>query len=330
MTARGSTAAQVDTSDFAAELQKPIRLTELFDCLEDSGSRVQRPFSRAPGRITKTPTPRRVLVVDDNEINRFVVVEHLEQQGYATDEAVNGQNAFEKFKVGKYACLLMDCQMPVMDGYAASRAIRSFEAQAGVKRTPIVALTAHALAGERERVLEAGMDDFLSKPFRPSLLARTLRRCCEDDVANDSVPANEHVGPAQGVGAAGSPSPLAANATRDLDPQALRSEKLIRLFLNRIPGQLSELEGSVLSGDAPLARALSHKIKGSCLALAADRMSETAEVMQHLAERGDLAALAEQLGQLRLQYDTVAALLKDELAAHGWCSRPPGNAQGEA
>jgi signal transduction histidine kinase/DNA-binding response OmpR family regulator len=328
MTARGSTAGQVDTSEFAAELQKPVRLTELFDCLEESGSNVQRPFSRAPGRIAKNDTARRVLVVDDNEINRFVVVEHLEQQGYATDEAVNGQNALEKFKLGKYACLLMDCQMPVMDGYAASRAIRKFEAQAGIKRTPIVALTAHALAGERERVLEAGMDDFLSKPFRPSLLARTLRRCCEEDVANDSAPTSEHMGRARR--AERDQNPLSSKGPRDLDPQALRSEKLIRLFLNRVPGQLAELEGAVLSGDAALARALAHKIKGSCLALAADRMSETAESMQHLAERGELAAFTEQLGELRLQYERVAELLKNELAALGWCSRPPGDARGGA
>src|SRR4029079_768539 len=117
------------------------------------------------------------------DVNRFVVVDHLEQRGYATQQAVDGRDALEKVKRSTYACVLMDCQMPIMDGYTATRAIRDHERELGGKRLPIIALTAHALAGERERVIEAGMDDFLSKPFQPSMLDSIVRRWFDGDSA---------------------------------------------------------------------------------------------------------------------------------------------------
>jgi CheY-like chemotaxis protein len=139
---------QEPSAAFSAELPKPVRFSELCDCLSNAGQRLGRALSGAPLPATVDEASRRVLVVDDNEVNRFVVVEHLQQRGYVTDQAVDGRDAFEKFKSNDYACLLMDCQMPIMDGYAATRAIRSLERDLGRERTPIIALTAHALAGE--------------------------------------------------------------------------------------------------------------------------------------------------------------------------------------
>jgi CheY-like chemotaxis protein len=126
-----------------------------------------------------------VLVVDDNEINQLVVVEEVEQIGFEVDVAADGAQAVAKAKAGQYAIILMDCQMPVMDGYAATRAIRAWERSESGVRTPIVALTAHAIAGEREKVIDAGMDDYLSKPLRPNTLERMLERYAgAGDVAN--------------------------------------------------------------------------------------------------------------------------------------------------
>jgi signal transduction histidine kinase/CheY-like chemotaxis protein len=312
--------AQEPNPVFSAELAKPVRFSELCDCLSNTGPCTGRVLSRAPLPATMDPARRRVLVVDDNEVNRFVVVEHLEQRGYITEQAVDGNDAFEKFKSTEYACLLMDCQMPTMDGYAATRAIRSLELELGHERTPIIALTAHALAGERERVLEAGMDDFLSKPFRPSILDGILRRYSEQNAVQE-MSAPEAVSSAEVVSA---PEVVlsaevvstseARGSSEDLDPGASRSERLIRLFLDRMPAQLAALERAVEAGDAAQIRAHAHKIKGSALALVAQRMSETAAEMQHQAEQGNLSPLPRELRRLLQQYAVVADLLTQELA----------------
>jgi CheY-like chemotaxis protein len=212
----------------------------------------------------------------------------------------------DKFMANEYACLLMDCQMPVMDGYAAARAIRKLESELGRERTPIIALTAHALAGERERVLAAGMDDFLSKPFRPSMLESLLRRYWEARPAQ--------VGPDAQTLNAPAPMPKASVEREDLDPGVIRSDRLIRLFLERLPEQLAALGRAVDAQDSTELRALSHKLKGSALALGAYRMSETAAGLQRQAELGNLALLPRELRRLRHQYGVLVDLLEAELA----------------
>jgi signal transduction histidine kinase/CheY-like chemotaxis protein len=274
------------------EVHKPIRFSDLYNCLVGKMSSSTR---HAAARKSNRPPPatgRRILVVDDNDINRFVAVEELAQRGYATDEATNGQEAVEKFEAGDYLCILMDCQMPVMDGCDAASAIRRFEGEQGRTRTPIIALTAHALIGERERVLAAGMDDFLSKPFRSSSLERILQHHTR-------------------------PQPESAPATPallDLDPSASRSEKLIGLFLDRLPAQLDLLRAALESQSTAEVRALAHKIKGSCLALAAERMSKTAERIQHHAEQNELPVAMARFSDLEREFASVTQLLRQELS----------------
>jgi PAS domain S-box-containing protein len=118
----------------------------------------------------------RVLVVEDNPVNRKVAVGMLNQLGYQADVAEDGVAAVEAFNANRYDAILMDCQMPRMDGYDATRAIRSMETKT---RTPIVAMTASAMASDREQCLAAGMDDFLTKPVARDLLAVALRQCFE-------------------------------------------------------------------------------------------------------------------------------------------------------
>jgi CheY-like chemotaxis protein len=220
---------------------------------------------------------------------------------------VDGKDALEKVERNDYACLLMDCQMPIMDGYAATRAIRNLERELGRERTPIIALTAHALAGERERVLDAGMDDFLSKPFRPSILDGLLRRHSERQ-------SSERIS-SEGKVCESSPAlPHTLGSSEDLDPEASRSERLIRLFLERMPEQLDALGRAVEASNAAQIHAHCHKIKGSALALAARRMSETAADMQRQAEQGNLSPMPLELRRLLQQYAVVADLLKLELA----------------
>jgi CheY-like chemotaxis protein len=115
-----------------------------------------------------------VLVVEDSQVNQIVVVRTLERCGCRTDVANTGLEALEMLAKQRYDAVLMDCQMPEMDGYEATAALRAREN--GGPRTPVIAMTAHAMHGDRERCLDAGMDDYLSKPIRRDWLIDTLRR----------------------------------------------------------------------------------------------------------------------------------------------------------
>jgi len=125
--------------------------------------------------------PLRILLVDDNEKNCILVQGFLRKAPYRIETAENGASGLEKFKSGQYDVVLMDIEMPVMDGYAASRAIRQWENEQGLAPTPIIALTAHAFSDYRQKSLAAGCSDHLSKPIRKeSLLDIIARHACGD------------------------------------------------------------------------------------------------------------------------------------------------------
>ncbi|HKY38586.1 MAG TPA: response regulator [Polyangiaceae bacterium] len=285
--------------DGVLQLHKPIRFSELYNCLASSVSSIRQASVAQLQPLIHTMSSKRVLVVDDNEINQFVAVEQLEQLGYRADVAGNGLEAFEKVKRGGYAAVLMDCQMPVMDGYTATGEIRRWEAEQGDGRhVPVIALTAHALQGERERVLNAGMDDYLSKPCRPSALEKLLRLYTQS--AEDGSPSD-------------APTAASPAATPELSDDP-RSEKLIRLFLSRFPNQLQELGKSIDKAEAPEVRAHAHKLKGGCLVLGATIMAKLAEKLQKDAEAANLSDAPQLVADLRAHYQTVEGLLKKELA----------------
>ncbi|VAW40102.1 sensory box histidine kinase/response regulator [hydrothermal vent metagenome] len=117
-----------------------------------------------------------VLLVEDNEVNLKVAEKLIQYIGYPFDVAMNGQEAFEKVKLNRYRMILMDCQMPTMDGYRCTAKIRDYEAAAGLNHTPILAMTANAMMGDREKCLNAGMDDYMSKPLNRYILEKTLKK----------------------------------------------------------------------------------------------------------------------------------------------------------
>lgn len=119
--------------------------------------------------------PARILIVDDNELNRQLLGAMLRRLGYAFDVACDGREAVELFQSGRYALVLMDCQMPVLDGYAATRAIRDSEPSG--RYTPIVGVTAFAGRYDRDRCLAAGMDEYMTKPVKLEVLRDVLHRC---------------------------------------------------------------------------------------------------------------------------------------------------------
>jgi signal transduction histidine kinase/CheY-like chemotaxis protein len=281
--------------EIAAQVQKPLRLSELFNALQETFL-PSLPSRGQPQKLEQSEdrkTDRPVLVVDDNEINQMVAVEELEYAGYRAEVANDGLEALKKVKNGNYLLVLMDCQMPVMDGYTATRKIREFEDELG-RHTPIIALTAHAMAGERERVLGAGMDDYLSKPFRPESLRKLMR---QHGILASQKAYRSDVRKSDDSSGTKMQQPSVAS---ELTTGARRSEKLVELFLKNVPGQILALRDAVDQQDAPSVRAHAHKLKGSCLAMDAPGMAEAAERLQHMSEKGDLSladALTKELGE---------------------------------
>ena len=179
LTPLGQHAARADelSEIFAGYLSKPVRQSQLYDCLVAAKARTRRTLS-ATSHSPMTALPQlgaRVLVVEDNVVNQQVLVHMLERYGCTVDVVVNGREAVNASGLMAYDCLFMDCQMPEMDGYAATVAIRQREAQTG-HHLPIIAMTASAMQGDRERCLAAGMDDYIAKPVKPEALVAMLRK----------------------------------------------------------------------------------------------------------------------------------------------------------
>jgi signal transduction histidine kinase/CheY-like chemotaxis protein/HPt (histidine-containing phosphotransfer) domain-containing protein len=295
----GSFVSDVE-KELIAQLPKPLRFSELYNALQQilTGRDVTYGTQYSSGELPLNIVGR-VLVVDDNEINRFVAAEMLEQMGYQVETAENGAEAVEFVKKSEFLVVLMDCQMPVMDGYAATQEIRRIEGSQG-QHQPIIALTAHALSGERERVLAAGMDDYLSKPVRPNSLDRMIRRYAK--TKSKVLPKPQ-------------PALVAGDEEPCLDGTVSRSRKLIELFLKNVPGQMDAIETAANQCQIPELRGHAHKTKGSCLALGATTMARTAEKLQRLAESGTLDGSVQLIGTMREQYCVVEVELGRELNA---------------
>ncbi|NML14093.1 response regulator [Azohydromonas caseinilytica] len=159
-------------------LSKPVRRQALYGLLQSLGAPGQVAPPVAPPPLPSLPAGGlRVLLAEDNEINQILAQAHLEALGCEVTLAANGLEALEHWQAGPHDLVLMDCQMPELDGYQATRRLREIERmEPGRRRTPIVALTANAMEGDRERCLGAGMDDYLSKPFTREALGAVIER----------------------------------------------------------------------------------------------------------------------------------------------------------
>jgi CheY-like chemotaxis protein len=165
-----------------AFLTKPVRQSELYDFIvagagvDDASPHEDSPTQPTPAE-PRSGTGVHLLVVEDNAVNQEVAVGMLERQGYRVDVAADGREAIEAVARERYAAVLMDCRMPIMDGYEAAQAIRAMEGPD--RHTPIIAMTAGAMVGDRERCIAAGMDDYVAKPVWHAKLIAVLARWTE-------------------------------------------------------------------------------------------------------------------------------------------------------
>jgi len=247
---------------------------------------------------------RRVLLVEDNPINQRLARRQIEPYAIAIDLAGNGREAVARVQAGGYDLVFMDCQMPEMDGCAATEQIRAWERSRGTARLPIIAFTANAFAEDRERCLAAGMDDFLSKPLRESDLSRVMRRWAPAVAVADVVaaiaavpaaPAPSTSSSAATATATASPPPVAvvsAEASwigrlRDLLGEDALVDTL-PVIRRELPAQVQRLCSARRDAET-LARA-AHALKGSASTVGLDRLAGSAREIEVLAKAGDLTA----------------------------------------
>ncbi|NPV74496.1 MAG: AAA family ATPase [Pelotomaculum sp.] len=265
--------------------------------------------SPAPVRpLTPKWQPGPILVAEDFAINQKLIQAQLRKLGLAADVAGNGREAVEAFSRNSYALVLMDCRMPVMDGFEATRAIRSLEALRG-RRTPIIATTAAAMPGEREKCLSAGMDDYLTKPVRMEDLQRVLSRW----LPAPELPLAGESGnlPRPGKEALQLPGLTAVNGDRLGELLNTTGEdvhflcRLIRAFLRDMPEKLKSLRSALRQGDAATARLQAHGMKSSSSILGAALFADLCREAEELAAGGVTGGADKLVARLEAEYERV-------------------------
>jgi signal transduction histidine kinase/DNA-binding response OmpR family regulator len=245
----------------------------------------------------------RILLVEDNEVNRKVAIRLLEKLGVQVEVAVNGREAVERVAAQTYDLILMDCQMPEMDGYEATRHIRQHEAQTGRERVPIVALTAHALSGDREKCLAVGMDDYLSKPLKPGELKATLLNWLKAKKNQTDVEKSQkEVRRMQLIDW----EHLEEITGGDVEFQV----ELFQEFIAQMPTLLSQLESALALGDAATFGRVAHTLKGSARSIGADPLAEDAYKLEQMGKAGDLSGAHEALQALHKSWHALHAYLQ--------------------
>ena len=241
----------------------------------------------------EAPEATRLLLVEDNPVNLAVGEKLLSVLGHPCDTAENGRLALEKMASGRYSLVLMDCQMPVQDGYSATREWRAREALQGAARLPIVAITANAMAGDRQRCLDAGMDDYLSKPVSRGQLEKCLQRWLPGravfplwDEAPVPQPEPETLEPTQPVASLALPQttnstgvPILEHGTLEELQEIAGSEtaRIIGLFLEDAPRLIAQLEAASAIPDLEAMREAAHTLKSSSANIGAMALSTAAK-----------------------------------------------------
>ncbi|WP_375431575.1 response regulator [uncultured Friedmanniella sp.] len=319
----------LESGELHAHLTKPVRPSVLLECSVqllaqlDAGTLVTwqapehpEPVVAEPAQIAarvlddpttaldKTATADErpddvpcVLVAEDNPVSQQVARRMLESLGYAVDIAGTGSEVLAAARRRPYGLVFMDCQMPEMDGYEATAALREHEGND--RHTPVVALTASAMKGDAERCLQAGMDDYLTKPVRIADFRAALNRWLR--------------WPAHGSAAAAEPTGEAVDLTvlRALSEDDEQTAGLVGLFLDTSAAQLEQMRSTAAEDEADALRRISHALRGAALSIGASRLAGSCEAL----EAGDLdgaGAGAGLVGEVDAEFDRVRSFLLEQ------------------
>ena len=320
MTSIGSRgdAGRLERLGFSAYLTKPVKQSQLFDCLMVVLSRQE---SRAEGGAAPIVTRHslaelekrrvRILLAEDNPVNRKVGLKTLQRMGYYAEAVEDGQAAVDALSARRYDLVLMDVQMPVMDGMEATRHIRDAASPVLEHAVPIVALTAHARREDRDACIAAGMDDYLSKPIQPQALAAVLAHWVERRAEASPEPS---IGPPRRPGDDTAPEVFDPGVLLTLlgdDRAAVR--EIVAEYLDDVPRQLEQLRAALEAGDDDAVRRQAHTLKGASANVGAAALRTAAWALERAAADGDLATARDLYGSLEVE----SQRLRDRLAEGG-------------
>jgi PAS domain S-box-containing protein len=326
----------------SAYLVKPVRQAELYECLRavvsDRAGAVAAP-ARLVTRHSLAETSRRprqrILIAEDNLVNQKVLMAQVSKLGYRADLVNNGEEALAAMGRYGYALVLMDCQMPRMDGYTATREIRSREGSS--RHTPIIAITANALYGEREKCTAAGMDDYLSKPVKHDDLRSIIERWLPRD-GDEIIAAADFRGDAGIIAkvadmAGGLTLPVAAgvgingrnggrSASDGFEAVRLRVGELriecgvevlaslVEMFSVDGARRLEELRRLLAAGDSNGVHEAAHALKGSCLNFGADRLGRLLQELEDRGENQQLEGATDLLAEIEREFHALRPMLE--------------------
>ena len=307
-------AAEARRAGVAACLDKPVRQSELYDALARAvaggGSGIHRAVPHPT--VSNRRLAGRVLVAEDNPVNQQVAVAQLARLGLHVELAGDGNAALAALERANYDLVLMDCQMPELDGYAATRELRRREAQRGGRRLPVVAMTANAVIGDREMCLAAGMDDYLSKPVRAEALGEVLSRWLKPAAASSApaaaLPAPLLPASAQ-VAREALATPAIAELRRDLGDSLV--EELFVEYAALAPRTVDNLEQAAAAGDVARAGRAAHLLRGSSLTLGFTAVHQACEAVESAARAADLSAVQAGAPTVRAALAPVLAAIAD-------------------
>jgi len=300
--ARGD-AARAQEAGISAYLTKPVKQSQLLDAVvtvlgvggeENIGQ--QQLVTRHTLAEDRRKHTAHILLAEDNEVNQKVAERMLTKAGYIVDVADNGVEALRALeRHGRYDLVLMDIQMPEMDGFETTAAIRRDKRWEGI---PVVAMTAHALKGDEERCLSAGMDDYLTKPIQPEKLFSTIERW----TGTGAISLTEH--------------PKSEKKTREgpidvdkalerFDGDAEFFREIVAEFLGMLPEQLGTLRAGAQNGDGTTIERAAHTLKGAAANIGAEKVRDTALQLEEIGRAGELSAIEAVLRQLEADLERL-------------------------
>jgi CheY-like chemotaxis protein/HPt (histidine-containing phosphotransfer) domain-containing protein len=298
----------------AGVLPKPVFQSNLLKCLRAAiDMQDEEEFLEVSSQRRRLPPPRwHILLADDNIINQEVGKEILKQLGCKVFLANQGLEAFQAILQQRFDLVFMDCNMPEMDGFTASRKIREYEQQQQLPHLPIIAFTADVMPTTRERCLAAGMDDYLTKP----IVFNDLKKKLEDWLGSKIPEVNSAYTP---VARQKSDNSTLLDNTYPLDPAVLEDMRnnmqgrdvkwIITLFLQELPNYLGELQKAIEAEDGQALYLASHKFKGATSILVAHRVVALCKVLETLGREGAFEDAAEPLGQMRIECENLLVSL---------------------
>ncbi len=315
-------ARRFQDAGFSAFLSKPVDRSLLQDCFKAVLARREKPDQTIITRYSIQETKKhliRILIVDDQETNRLTAKALLDRLGYASSSAENGEQALNRHKAQPFDLILMDCQMPEMDGFETTRQIRVFETDQSY-HTPVIAMTGNAFQRDREMCAEAGMDDFIAKPIEPESLDAKIRSNLVElfqfkQIQADSKTLPDCVmdhGNEIDTGLDNEARPVRFDRQRLLERVGDSTEiaqTIIDSFFVEAPELLDGIHTAIKGNDSESLKQYAHALKGSSANVNADRLSRFAATLEDESEQSDMSPVKKQFEVLKQEYEALSGEL---------------------